>query len=515
VTGTIAWLERLGAALLERRRFTLAVALYFLTLLAIQGFLFPGGVNDDSEQLLYSQSFQFGYGLRNPPFYTWLVIAVQSVLGVNLASLALVKFMLLSATYLLVAAAAGRTFGDQPAGIAAAFALSGIYFVAWDAVRNYTHSVLLICMIALTFYALLRILEEARWWWYILLGLAIGAGTLAKYNYLLFAGALLGSALVDPDFRRRLLDRRLVITFGVAALILSPFVLYALDQSGIGPRPIGRKQDTGLATAPLTAIQAGLAHLVHATVSFLLPLVALLPIFFWPAFRRLSLPVDAPMDNTRRVMAWLGRALLIQFACVFVLELLVAPRIHIYFIFILFPVWFLARARLAGVTEAAFRRFAGTMALVALIVPVAILVKFATDPLKESRKPYVNLPYPALAQALKAAGFTGGTVYAWDESYGISGNLRLYLPDARYFTPNFAHYTPPARPIPGQCLAIWEADRLQGIDARVAEDFARRFGGAPMLAQDHRVIELPMINGWGRMARFKYQLFPDGVGDCR
>ncbi|MSO76791.1 MAG: glycosyltransferase family 39 protein [Alphaproteobacteria bacterium] len=508
-----AMLARVGEALLTRRRFTLAVLSYFLLLFAIQGFLFPGGVNDDSEQLLYSQSFQFGYGLRNPPLYTWLVIAFQRVFGVSLAALAAVKFLLLAGTYLLFAATALRVFDDERWAMAAALAPLAIYFVAWDAVRNYTHSVLMVCMAVLTFYCLLRIIDAGRWWWYAALGLAIGAGTLAKYNYLLFAGALLVSGLVDPDYRRRLMERRMALTLLVAALALLPFTIYAMDQSGgLGSRPVGRKADTGLTTAPLSAIQAGLTHLLVAAASFLSPLLPMLPLFFWRAFRPLRQPGNGPR---RQIMNLLGRALVVLLACVLVLELLVAPRIHIYFIFVLFPLWFFLRARLAGATSEVLARFAGTMAVLALLVPAAILVKFATDPLKAGRKPYVNLPYPALAASLKAAGFAGGTIYSWDESYGISGNLRLYLPAARYITPNFAHYAPPARPIPGQCLAIWEIDRFEGIDGRVAEDFGRRFGMAPGFIDDARLVELPMVNGWGRMARFKYWLFPEGIGDCR
>jgi 4-amino-4-deoxy-L-arabinose transferase-like glycosyltransferase len=106
-----------------------------------------------------------------------------------------------------------------------------------------------------------------------LLGTLMALGVLAKYNFVVFAGALLLAGLTLPAPRRVILDRRMVLAFAVSAALLAPHlawlranwggVVAALqDKTGLG-------EDTGL-----SRLTSGFGQLLRQTVLLLLPIAA-------------------------------------------------------------------------------------------------------------------------------------------------------------------------------------------------------------------------------------------------
>ena len=519
-SGALAALDRragwLADRLLTGRAFVPAILGYMLLLYAIRGLLFPGGMNDDSEQLLYSQTLQLTYGIKNPPLYTWLIGGLIALFGPSLATVVALKIVLLAGIYLLYHAAARLMACDERWAVAAAASPLTLYYVAWDAVRSYSHSILVVFFCVATFACLLHLVRSGRLGWYLLFGLVMALGAMAKYNYLLFLACLLAASLLDPGFRRRLLDWRMAAALTVALVVLAPHAVAALAQIGGAPALVSDKFALGQGTSFLAGAASGLGSAANALGGMLSPFLIFLPLFFLPAFR----PLPAPEPDQAAKLAAVGvagRALLIQ-GGVIVLMILAAGATtmnpHLFFIFILFPLWFVTRASFAAIAPRALDRFAALVVALALTVPLVMLIKFATDPLKESRRPYLNVPYPALVAELKAAGFEAGTVFAMDYPYPLSGILRAYLPESRFLSDKFAYIDPPERVARGQCLAIWEADRVADIDAQAAAAFAARVGGGVDILAEAKLIDLPMVNGWGRRARFKYWLAPDGLGTC-
>lgn len=518
VTSIDAASMRLGERLLSPRVFIPAILGYLLLLFLIRGLAFPGAPNDDSEQLLYSQSFALGYGLRNPPLYTWLVMGSEAVFGVTLAAVVAVKFLLLAATYLTLYASGRHMASDQRWAVAAAAAPLGIYYVGWDAVQNYSHTVLLMFICASTHHCLLRLAERTKLVWYAALGLAIGVGIVTKYNYLLFAVSLIGAALTEPSYRRKFADRRIAATVVLAALVAVPYVAYAIGHAG-GEKtgiPAGSLPNGALPLWP--AITSGVGRFVSFAVGFFVPLLFLAPAFFPRALRVLPTDVARPGPALRMT----GLSLLIQ-AVLFLLMFVLAYALgvglpvlhpHLFFSFILLPLWFLARASYAGTPAGALPRFASVLAVLGVVVLVVTMGKFVLDPVT-AKRPVYNVPYPALASALRQAGFTGGTVYTWDQPFPLSGNLRVQFPASRFISGKFPFYVPPEHAVPGQCLAVWSSDGNAGIDQQAAAGFRAMTGADVAVDQEPSVVTLPMVSGWGRTVTFKYRLFPEGVGSCR
>ena len=82
--------------------FHLLVGAFVTAAFVLRAFLFPGIGGDDGEQLVFAQFLAGGYQTRNPPLYTWLVILVQSALGVGIAATLAVRFVLLGLIYVLL-----------------------------------------------------------------------------------------------------------------------------------------------------------------------------------------------------------------------------------------------------------------------------------------------------------------------------------------------------------------------------------------------------------------------------
>ena len=95
-------LDRNLAILTDQPGPPLVVGAIILAMALIRATLFPGTGGDDGEQLIFSQFFAWGYQVRNPPLYTWLVMAVSQVTGPNLWAVNIVKFSLLYAMYLFL-----------------------------------------------------------------------------------------------------------------------------------------------------------------------------------------------------------------------------------------------------------------------------------------------------------------------------------------------------------------------------------------------------------------------------
>lgn len=100
--------------------------------------------------------------------------------------------------------------------------------LGWFSIRDQTHTILVTTMACGAWWMLVRIVRHRRQADFAWLGLFCGLGMLAKYNFALFAGALLLAALSMPEARRALLARGWWWTPLVALLVVLPHGLWLL-----------------------------------------------------------------------------------------------------------------------------------------------------------------------------------------------------------------------------------------------------------------------------------------------
>jgi 4-amino-4-deoxy-L-arabinose transferase-like glycosyltransferase len=99
---------------------------------------------DESEQILWAQQLQLGYGPQ-PPLYTWMQWAVCQILGPSVLALALLKHLLIALTYCLAWLAGRQLLGQKGAWWVAAGLLLMPPF-GWDSLRDQTHTVMVTAM---------------------------------------------------------------------------------------------------------------------------------------------------------------------------------------------------------------------------------------------------------------------------------------------------------------------------------------------------------------------------------
>ena len=149
--------------------------------------LSPAVMWDQAEQLIWTQSLEWGYGPQ-PPLYTWVQRGVNTLFGPSVLSLAVFKHALLVLTFVFMYLAARQILPRRSAWLAA-LGMAWLPGMGWEVLRDLTHTVLLTCVVAATWWLLLRQIQRPSRAGFAWLGIAVGLGVLSKYSYVLIAGA--------------------------------------------------------------------------------------------------------------------------------------------------------------------------------------------------------------------------------------------------------------------------------------------------------------------------------------
>jgi len=206
------------------RLFALALAIFLSIHLALNLVLSGSFSPDDADQLIFSQSLAWGYYVQ-PPLYSWLTYLFLHLFGLTYVSYYLVKSLALGCVYVSSFLCARALAIDHRLAVVAAFAPLLIPTFAWNSFTYLTNSNLVCAAGAATCYALLRVERNGRLGDYFLLGLTLGLGFLAKYNFLFLATAFFVAGLTIRSFRARLLDYRILfsLVFSLPRLACSCF----------------------------------------------------------------------------------------------------------------------------------------------------------------------------------------------------------------------------------------------------------------------------------------------------
>ena len=197
--------------------------LAFLTCLVITlTTLFKSAMElEDAEQAYYSQWFRLGYD-DQPPFYTWLQIAMNRVFGVTNISFSLLRGLLFAGVLLVVYALA-RERGNSPERSKLSVLLLVLILVFIDfTFRRLSHTTLLCLTVVATCVIVQRLLRNASIWNYLIFGALMGLGMMSKYNYVFFILGFLVVSLWDESLRTVIWQPKILVSLLVFILILSP-----------------------------------------------------------------------------------------------------------------------------------------------------------------------------------------------------------------------------------------------------------------------------------------------------
>lgn len=178
---------------------------------------------DESQYWSWSRDLAFGY-FSKPPLLPWLIAAAEHVCGPSEACIRSPAPLMGLATSLL-AGATGRLLYDARTGfwaaMLAAFGTGSVF-----SARIMSTDVPVVLFWALALFAYVRLLQKTDWRWAVVLGIAIGAGLLAKYAMVYFLAGLVVAAAFEKRARALLVGRELRLALGVAVIVVSPNILW-------------------------------------------------------------------------------------------------------------------------------------------------------------------------------------------------------------------------------------------------------------------------------------------------
>jgi 4-amino-4-deoxy-L-arabinose transferase-like glycosyltransferase len=410
---------------------------------------------DNVADNVWAQQLRLVYQLRQPPLFEWLLWPVQRLTGPNALSFLIVKDVILTLAAYFLFGAARYAIKDRRLAALAVLSYGLYYNVGWTMLERLTQSSLLLCCCAATALAFARSLRTRRLLDHLLLGLALGAGLLAKFNFALFALALLGAAMMTPRLRARLRPFRLGFALAAAAVVISPYVwgLVAGDQ------PLARSAVNimeGGARAPyLTRVGVGLGGLALSLFEFSLLLIPMALAVFWRPLSQGRLPGD---DDAAEYARLFGRTSLL--AAVFALVGVVATGSvyvrdwHVLPVFAVLPLWMFARIERGRATAWSLRLWAWLTGVVILCAAVSAVGALVPDRAYCGRCGQLK-SYPELAKDLQGLGAGEATLVVLDPY--TAGNLRAQLPAAKVVMPGFV--APAERAKTPGCFAVWETGR--------------------------------------------------------
>lgn len=446
------------------KKFFLILLGYFGLHVVIRALISGTADLDESEQLILTQKFAWGYGSQ-PPLYTWLQMFFFKTFGVSIFALALLKNLLLLTIYIFTYFNVRFVTRSTLVGILGAISLLFIPQVAWESQRDLTHSVLASALVTITLFVFLRMRENVGRD-YVTLGICLGLGLLSKYNYAAFFFGLVLAAATLTEFRGRILNKRIFLSLAICFFILLPHLQWALaNRAALASTAYKFNQQTGQQF--FSDVAVGLGRLFGAVLVHVGPFAAIFMALF---YQQIFFTASSPTNNFARllmrqylfVLAGLVGAVLVLHVTGFK-DRWFAP------IFISLPLlaFSLTQNWIQPPQKKSLLVLGSVIALaVCLIIPGRIL--FAEN---LTRVPLLNAPFRKMRGEMARQIPRGALVLA--ENKWIGGNLRLLLPGQNIVTPELSKLFSATN---REWVVVWDATRRETISPSFAA-FVRDFTG--------------------------------------
>jgi len=455
---------------------------------------------DDALEAYNVQSLEWSYTPRNPSLYDWILYGLDRLTGSTAYSAPLLNYASMLACALLLYELARRVIDDRRLQVLSAYSLSLLWTMGFDFHPILTHSKLMIAIIAATLLVIHALGEERSLSKYIVLGVLIPFGLMAKYAYGLFLAAALLAALAVPKYRVIVFDRRILLAGLIAVLpVAAVLAIDAAKSQAIVGTTIGVVKTGQDASLFEKSIRLG-----SAVTLFCMPFGAF---FGWLYFRtdRVA-PKPGPRDES--FLRFTGLILLVGLAVMlfwsFGLGSAQVRARYFLCVFLVFPLFaFMVLDRYAVPARAA-RDYAILTALTATAIFALNLTSRLAPAETVCRNCRLSVPYRQLGDELAARYGPTPTLVGHDIFEG--GQLRAALPTARVTTLVPKPYRPPAREAE-HCVLVWQP----GDD--IASDLAR-YG---LTLQEDEGVTLqwwaPLLEN-ARSTTFNLQKLPSGSQPC-
>lgn len=301
---------------------------------------------DDAEQLIYVPYLWAGYGGSQPPLFTWIFWTFAQVIGPNLLTLKIIKYLLLFLTFFSVHRTLTLLGFSLLTASAGALGMMTMPQIFWESQHTLTHSVAALAFSALAVLALVNLVRTGTTLAYLLFGVAAALSMLSKFNDSIFMVAILLAAISVPAYRAVIVSRRFLLSIVAMLLVLMPTIIWSVANM---QAVLARTRKLGLATTGsfLEIRATGFGQLLESIFNFTIMTLVIAVVAF-------ALERQNPLRTTGSAApdhGFIGRAILFSLAVVVVLMVVTGTtafpdRWLTPFLFLL-PAWIAIRAQFA------------------------------------------------------------------------------------------------------------------------------------------------------------------------
>ena len=394
----------------------------------IRYFLSHTLMTDDVSESLLTQSFQFGYSVRNPPLWEWLLWTIQQIVGPGFESHWLLRYGFIALLGVGIFRTSRTVSGNVPWSAVVALSSPLCFQIGWPFFEWGTHTLALIVVCLFTIDAALRYAATPTYRRAALVGVLVGLGFLSKHGFSVFVASLTVALFVERETRGALLRRESLLVPLVAVLVISPY-LYWLVEAHADLAAMAQGVLVGSDAPHLERSLHGLMKLVENSAEFLMPWALIVAIVIWLA-RRTGNGAMAPPHRGERVVRM---TLLISLSLTLVGVVAIGPTnfssgyvVPVLVASLPYSAALLSRAA-PSVDDARRMAIVGLCALVT--VTGVRLAYLSNSGFPEETYRREMWPIAELAREMRASGYDQGTLVTVSSRDG--GNLRAALADLR------------------------------------------------------------------------------------
>lgn len=467
----------------------------------------PNIGTDEVDQALAAQAWAWGFGPRNPPLHAWMLMGSYSVFGVSLLAHVVLKYTLIFALHGFFYLCARHLLKTPGLAEVCAFSLLLMGPIGWTAHTGYTHTLALGAAMFATLWAFLRVYEKPSLARYLIMGLCLGLGCLAKYNFILFAGAIFAAMLWFRSLRTLVLNWRFMGSIATALIVIGPHAYWMLTQSFDYAQQLQTVTGMDEADGYFANVGRGLGSLLETTLLYLAPLWIVFAAVFAPVLRRPSQGASPPQQMLGLALGLVFVALL---AGVFFAQVTEFKPRYMAAALLTAPLVGFALLDNRGVERARLAAMVGASAVGAAIVFGGLIGQAAAYHYTCTRC-WHEMPIDDFAQRIRTDGIEPSTIIAGE--IHVAGTLRLAFPDAAIIDARDAPWAP-ERNASGDCLLVWNVRMMgEAPPEHLVAFVTQRIGAAPAGVPIY--VDLPLRRSVTRVDRFAYWPVTNADAKCR
>ncbi len=507
-------------ARLEKSSVLLLIYLYCLVHYVIRVLIAPIFTIEESEQLLLSQSLQFGYTASAPPMLTWIHAGLSYWPGLTAPVVFMVKYVLLCIGLSFYYLSARNILTTATASAGALAGLTITYMVGWGFHEDMLNAVALMACMSLSLHALTRILTWRRWRDWAYLGFAMGAGLLTSHLFIIFPVALIAAAMMSSFLRDAVKFRYLGMALAIALLMQGVYAYWFFTHVDRIPEAFADFAESwSLDPVWFNRALNGALNMIEKLVSATLPLSLFWATLFWsiwlpilyPVFQRRSTNEEPHEEAWRGVLARTPIFASLLLLCGVLVGVQDFKTYWMLPAIFTIPIWMAAHVKRAGEFPVMSRAFAAIFILLTVGVLGGRFLEWRYEIAmcaEDGCRPYT--PIPEWEAELRASGFSVGTIVGADPH--LTGNLRKAFPEARVLDAKHAPGAYPPASTNGACLVVWRNETVMPQD--LADYLVIQLGARPRDRGPEGAIRRNLRQSYTKASTLYFQ-FVRPSEDCR